>query len=305
MTSLLNPLISNCIALIQVELSDGLNHPKVISGTAFWVKSRDGKNILVTNRHNIDPSLRNKELANYRTSKIEVQMREKDKNGYTNKTEFFEIDISQLNGKIHPISDVAVLIQPSFKANMKANSSFYYECLAYNELADQAFFANKVTMLDPIAFIGFPQTWYNIARKSPIARVAHIADDPGETFSNPEIKTGDVSLVAGLSFGGSSGSPVIFLPKGLDLQGGNGIVVKSNYTPSKLIGIMSGHCRDILLDPRIPREDDSFSLGSKSLLAPYSGLSYFTRSTSILDLLETEIGAPVVNYLLATDGIEV
>jgi hypothetical protein len=305
MTSPLNPLISNCITLLQIELSDKLNPAKKIYGTAFWVKSRDGKVVLVTNKHNLDPSLKNKELANHRILKIEVQLREKNEKGYVSEREFFEIDLSQLNGKAHPASDVAILIQPGFKTKRKAELELYQDYFPYDELANQAFFIEKMAMLDPVAFIGFPQTWYDTARKSPIARVAYLANNPMEPFSNPEIRTEDVLLVSGLSFGGSSGSPVILLPKGLDLRGGRGITVESSYIPGKLIGIMSGHCRDILLDPRIPSEDDRFSSAPKTLLAPYSGLSYFTRSTSILDLLETEIGVPITDYLCETDVVEV
>ncbi len=113
-------------------------------------------------------------------------------------------------------------------------------------------------------------------RQLPIARIAYIANESSKPYNNSAIKTSDVTLVSGLSFGGSSGSPVILMPKGIGIP--------TSFSPHvipKIIGIMSGHARDILLDPRIPEN-------SSPLLSAYSGLSYYTRSTSILELLQNK-----------------
>jgi hypothetical protein len=75
-------------------------------------------------------------------------------------------------------------------------------------------------------------------------------------------------LVSGLSFSGSSGSPVFNHPKGSS-PGGN--VVDRSYVPSKIIGIMSGHFWE---NPDDPPE-----------MFRHSGLSYLTQSTAILALI--------------------
>ena len=70
-------------------------------------------------------------------------------------------------------------------------------------------------------------------------------------------------LFRSLSFSGSSGSPVISHEKGIP-----GI---SGYVEPKILGIMSGHWWD-----EEPESGMFF----------HSGLSYFTRVTSIRELVE-------------------
>jgi hypothetical protein len=58
----------------------------------------------------------------------------------------------------------------------------------------------------------------------------------------------------------------------LHTKGLTGVITTPNYAPSKLIGIMSGHMWNEKND-KDPYE--------------HSGLSYFTRSISILDLISS------------------
>ncbi len=127
--------------------------------------------------------------------------------------------------------------------------------------------------MDAASFIGFPkpdgQPWWDTRANEPIARMMSIASLPRQAFVNTNLGlTGeeDVVLANGLSFGGSSGSPVILHSKGIKLSGP---LTGGDYVPAKLIGIMSGHRMD----------------GSKvpPMLA-HTGISYFTRSTSVLEL---------------------
>ncbi|MFX9181044.1 hypothetical protein ABTN76_20040, partial [Acinetobacter baumannii] len=73
-------------------------------------------------------------------------------------------------------------------------------------------------------------------------------------------------LVTGLSFGGSSGSPVFTYEVGFNCP--EGIKYSGRYVEPKLIGIMSGHWFD-----KIPEKFN------------HKGISYFTKATSILSLI--------------------
>ena len=99
----------------------------------------------------------------------------------------------------------------------------------------------------------------------PIARIAHIASNPLGAFSNKYLRISqNATLVTGLSFAGNSGSIVILPDEGM-----KGITTSnSKYRASKCLGIMSGHLQEADLS--------------------HSGLSYFTRSSAIHDILREE-----------------
>jgi len=122
-------------------------------------------------------------------------------------------------------------------------------------------------------FIGYPglrgQPWWDQAAELPIARVATLASIPAIEFRNEAVKTAEVLLVSGLSFSGSSGSPVFNKRKGI-FPGGD--VHDPSYVPSKIIGIMSGHFWE---NP--DASPDMFR---------HSGLSYMTKATAITALIE-------------------
>lgn len=165
--------------------------------------------------------------------------------------------------------DVAIVRDVSFK---DMNDDYGWNIISIEGLAGEDFFRNSLNAMDAVSFIGFPGSkndlvWFDDEWKLPIARTAHISSYPGRSFSNRSISTADTMLVSGLSFSGSSGSPVFNHPKGLNLKGPLTI---SGYVESKLIGIMSGHFHEA--------GDNAFK---------HSGLSYLTRSTAILQLLDS------------------
>jgi hypothetical protein len=125
--------------------------------------------------------------------------------------------------------------------------------------------------MDAASFIGFAgnkdSQWWDQLWRLGIARTVNIASVPGIPFTHADLKTSDVTLVAGLSFSGSSGSVVILHEKSLKVGDG---LVNPHYVPPKVIGIMSGHWWDI---------------GAEPGLFLHSGISYFTRSSSVLSLL--------------------
>lgn len=129
----------------------------------------------------------------------------------------------------------------------------------------------KIGISDTVVFLGYAgrrqSKWWDTGRNLPIGRVAQIASIAHLDFQNSSIKTTDTVIVAGLSFSGASGSPVMLLQKGFPMAGGGDHEL---YAPAKLIGIMSGH----MVDEDEP--DEMFK---------HTGLSSFTRTTSIAPLL--------------------
>ena len=121
--------------------------------------------------------------------------------------------------------------------------------------------------------------WWDETWTLPIVRDATIATLPRIAFTNKAIRGDDVLLVSGLSFSGSSGSPVFthrresltnhFSPSTMERP-----LPQLDVTYPKLIGIMSGHFRTKSVSgPEIPA------------MLRHGGLSYLTRSTAILELI--------------------
>ena len=156
------------------------------------------------------------------------------------------------------------------------------------KIATDYWLANNVPVMDFASFVGFAgsngQPWWDQKWNLPIARLATLASPPSMPFTNPAIKSGNVGLVSGLSFRGSSGSPLFVHEKGMrlrrfflmlrpDLRGYQGPSpldhADSSYRPSMLIGIMSGHFWD----------------GKEPEMFRHSGLSYYTRASAIREVL--------------------
>lgn len=258
------------VCRVLVTFRDGLGNVKEISGTGFWVKDGDN-NYFVTNRHNVDPTLKLGNDTLFKLEAMHLQLRQQESPGKWLPAVFLA-RVTNLADSLqcHSSSDVAVLKNPSLQSDdpLVGHSTFTIE-----ELADEEFLAESVGPMDAASFIGFPgrdgKVWWDQQWHFPISRTVHISSWPRIPFSNDAIPTPDVILVSGLSFSGSSGSPVISHQKGMRgfTSTGKGA---SKYVEAKILGIMSGHWWD--------EEPD------KGMFY-HSGLSYFTRATSIRDLL--------------------
>lgn len=170
---------------------------------------------------------------------------------------------------VYSKADCALIVSPQFK-NLKSNYQII-PVIRQNDLADQRFLVEKAQIMDLASFVGFAGTkdakYWDQKWNMPIARLCTIASWPGIQFTHPGIKTANTALVSGLSFSGSSGSPLILHAKGIEIGAESN---NTSYVQPKVIGIMSGHW----LEPSsIPK------------LFEHSGLSYYTRSTSILGLI--------------------
>jgi hypothetical protein len=254
------------VSQIRTEFRDTLGNVRSGTGTGFMLMTRSGRRLFITNRHNVDPLL--KLGGRYQLISAAIRLRKQDVQGnFLEESRFFEVDLSSGCLKSSSTADVSVFVDPTYRDYDP--SYIIYSLAAHTALADQAFFESKVLMMDAVSFIGYPgssgKPWWDLAWNTPIARFAGLASPPHRPFQNAAILTGDVGLVSGLSFSGSSGSLVMLHEKGIP----PGAIVDSRYAPATIIGIMSGHWRE-------QDEHEMFR---------HSGLSYYTRSTAILDLL--------------------
>jgi hypothetical protein len=257
--------IFTAVCRLRITFHDGIGNQKTILGTGFWCKLDQG-NALVTNKHNLDPRLKLGDDTVFLLSRVEVQLRRMVGAQLFPETAFFEVQNVNDVVRLHAAADVAALLNPTFDAE-----GFGFNWFSLPDIADQNYLANSASAMDIASFIGFPglngNQWWDEQWQTPIARVSNIASWPASPFINAGIKTGNVCLVSGLSFSGSSGSPIVLHEKGIRVGGG---LTGGNYIAPKVIGIMSGHW---------------WGTESPGDMFFHSGLSYFTRSTSILELL--------------------
>jgi hypothetical protein len=259
--------IFNCATRVKITFADDIGNTETPCGSGFWI-SKNNETFFVTNRHNVDATLKRGNDTKLICTKIGIQLRKFFVNGDLPETKFFEVKNLNECLKTHSTADVAILVNPSFTED---TSEYRYSIIKNDDLATADFFNVHAKPFDIASFIGFPgikefPLWDSLW-SLPVGRIVNIASIPNISFTNPKIPTSDIVLVSGLSFSGSSGSPVMLHTKGL-----TGVITTTNYTPSKLIGIMSGHMWN-----------------EKNTNDPYehSGLSYFTRSTSIIELMDS------------------
>jgi hypothetical protein len=249
------------------------NPEKTITGTGFFVNTLSGKLCFITNKHNVDPRLKLGADTTYSLEKISLHLRKQSEQD-TLSFETKWLHLASLRLKNSDNADVSVIFDMQTTQDI---GEYQPDPFKISDIADEDYLKDKVSMMDIASFVGFPgrkngKGWWDEEGNLPISRTVNISSYPRKPFVNSQIRTSDVILVSGLSFSGSSGSPIFLHKKGIFINSGVGITVdNSGYVPPKLIGIMSGHWQD---DDKI--EPEMFF---------HSGLSYFTKSTAILDLL--------------------
>lgn len=248
---------------IKTTFANSIGESHCGVGTGFWISdATNGENIFVTNKHNVNYNFQ-KDVFGFDLKKVEIEFRKsrEGEDGYRyleGAPDFFEVNNVGASLKEHTDADCAIFYNPTF-LNKDENHRLAY-WVKFEEIADQNFLKDKVAPLDNVSFIGFPgEEWEDTMLRTPIGRYALISSFPHLSFNNGKMKSTDITLVTGLSFNGSSGSPVILNQKSFKAN--------PDYVPPKLIGIMSGHWSD--------KDKDE-----------HSGISYYTRSTSLLSLIE-------------------
>ncbi|MEG3879862.1 hypothetical protein QT972_21130 [Microcoleus sp. herbarium7] len=257
---------------IKINFADDIGNEKFGCGTGFWMISQSGKNIFVTNKHNVDPSIKFPNKPSLKLDKISIELRYYESSQPTENTDFFDVENIENCLFSSPSSDCSILVDPKFHKEIPSDPN--REILKFENLIDEKRFANRLIIgpMETSFFIGFPgqngRHWWDEKWKLPVARQCTVASLPQISFTNGQIKTDDIILMSGLSFSGSSGSPV-FLPARGFPPGGD--INDPAWRPALLAGIMSGHFWEETSAPS---------------MFHHTGLSYMTRSTSILKLLQ-------------------
>lgn len=249
---------------------DSVGNSRTGCGTGFWLLANNDKNIFITNKHNVDASLLFGISTNFTLLKTEIELRHWTNGAPQQTTTFFIVSNLDCIVKSNT-ADCALLISPQLDTHNKTEYPIA-SITKYKDLANlDEFQRNDIKLMETAMFIGFPGTkgqgWCDETWKLPIARSCTLASWPAVPFTNQQIKSSDVLLVSGLSFSGSSGSPVFVYSRGIS-PGGD--IKDKNWRPVRLIGIMSGHFWDDFEEPQ---------------MFTHSGLSYLTRSTTIIEIL--------------------
>jgi hypothetical protein len=268
----INKIVSFAVNRLKVTFKDSSGATKMGTGTGFWLELNAERRVFITNKHVVDPTVTFGPSTDFELETVELELRKRSDQTYYAETQFFMVKEPKKSLLISEFADCAIIIPPNLhEFPRKFQPSMV---LTESDLADQKFFAEKVQIMDFTSFIGFPAStgggWWDRSWNMPIARFASIASWPEIPFTNDYIKTGNVTLVTGLSFSGSSGSPIILHEKGIRTGPG---LDNPDYVGPKVLGIMSGHWWEAADTPE---------------MFIHSGLSYYTRSTAILDLLYTK-----------------
>ncbi len=255
---------------IRTTFRDLLGVEQRGAGTGFWVSLNQKKTSVpafVTNRHNLDPEMLYPN-QDYRLIRTEIQLRKQTADDAELHRETSWISIPAEGWVLHPTADCAAIIDPKLAGQQQGFLPF----TAKVGIGNQYWLEHNVCVMDLASFIGFPGSeevpWWDDYWTLPISRLATLASIPSMPFVNKFIKSGHVGLVSGLSFLGSSGSPLL-------LHAGHQGPVPldrtiSSYRHPQIIGIMSGHFREKTTEPEMFR---------------HSGLSYYTRGPAIREVL--------------------
>ncbi len=267
--------IINTISRVTCTFVDTKGNVKSASGTGFWISDDDLRPIFITNRHMIDAEYFNIKYKDYALKEMSFYLRLEAPHNQTNSTVAVPLQMEGVKITKHMGADLAILSGCNFDYDKAEIISI--RGLHIGSLANSNYFKDRLNLLDACAFIGFPGDpingcWWDEELGLPIARGANIASYPPKDYVNKTIKSTAARLVTGLSFNGSSGSP-IFCNGTKVMQHGN--IKISGFIDYKCIGIMAGHL------PIFDKNDFT------PPMLRHSGLSYFVTSAAILELLSS------------------
>ena len=242
---------------VVTTFSDDIGTPKSVQGTGFVVAIGAADLAFITNRHVIDLDYKEPtaKYKNFKVTSIVITGRRDDDSLYR----FSIHPTSKACFSRELLDDVAVFVSPRCEAleNMSDIKLFYH--FGLDDLADEDFFQTQLSPFDVVSFSGFPEEHDKLAER-PLIRGGRVASDPKFDFSLQGKAAGRCIAYEAFSHGGASGSPVYAPARGIQ-----GIPGSRN---GRLIGINAGH---------VNRE-----------MGQHTGLSYFYRSTVILEILNDQ-----------------
>lgn len=258
--------------LVTIQIEDKTHS---LIGTGF-VLNKNGKAILVTNRHVAQPWYADQIYRGAKIISFEIESYQ-DRNEVGIPTDFKKarvINYNEFKFSDNPNDDVACLIEP------KGDDIIALASIPYDFLADDEWISKKLSVCDYIAYPGFPR-FFNKINNAPIFRMGTIASDPRLDYSgDDDNKSSSRIAYEGFSSGGASGSPVFAIQKGFQLGEGLSYNTNNFYREVKLIGINAGHYDDQKL--YLINEEPKITLNVKE----HSGISYFYKSSIIRKIIE-------------------
>jgi hypothetical protein len=249
---------------IETEFQNCQGLTRVFFGTAFFLRNKNDHLCLITNRHVVDLQYRPEDptkYIGYKLSKITIRGKGKDPS-----SQLPDLDLHAVvhHDKIIYSSDrendVVCIVNPTGEDAFQVDYIIPYQFIATEED-----FKTSLSVCDFVAFPGFPE-WYDERGYRTILRTGTLASDPRYDYSSKKFLGAQVAYEA-FSFGGSSGSPVFAVQKGL--EPGEGILF-SGFRRLLFIGINAGH---------LPYTEKYLG---------HSGVSYLYKSPAILEMIDRD-----------------
>lgn len=234
-----------------------------LPGTGFFLSDRNANVHIITNRHVLDPSYSDPRYKNHQLSKLCVIIsRKSEESGRPSRKAFL---LMNQDTHFHQslANDVAMIKKPKMiemplDANKGGAINIDYN-INFEMVCREEELEKDMVPSDFVVFPGYPSQ-IDSDYEYPIMRTGTISSDPRIDFHFGNSIQGQCVAYEAFSVGGLSGSPVFATQKGIQ---GNGFT-DSGYRRPMLVGINAGH------------------LDSSNT---HSGLSYFYKSSTILDLL--------------------
>jgi len=251
--SYIKTILFSTVQKLSTTFSDDIGNQKTGNGTGFWLQAKSGKEYFVTNRHNVDPTMSCELTKSYTFKSITICLRAYDLRNALPQGDIKQYTCSASELKIHwPFdkSDV-VLLEPITTMLIPRDPNHKLISLPEELIT----YSRRPEIFELLYFMGFPgKDRKDAAYDFPVVRSCSIASFPEIDYSleDKTIPTSQTCLVEGLSFGGSSGSPIM----------------RINKQHVELMGIMSGH----------------FNEAGEA--EKHSGLSYFTKADSIKRIIQ-------------------
>jgi hypothetical protein len=256
--------------LISAVFIDNIGNQEHAIGTCFFVADKNQNLHLFTNRHMVDINYKRplefiEKHKDYRLWSLSIIGK------YSGSSDLFpredsrlciNLATSALNFPKNELDDVVDIFPHFLLESQHAMDVRVDYTVPYSMLANEQAFMDKFEIGDMLAFPGFSNGYDKLASR-PILRTGILSSDPRFKYHYNEVIQGDCLLFEAFSFGGSSGSPIFALQKGFAPSQG---IVTTGYREFMCIGINAGH------------------IDNKN---QHSGLSYFYKSTVLLDLIDS------------------
>lgn len=101
-----------CITRIRSRFVDSTGHVRQGIATGIWISTDKGNHIFVVNEHSLDISLKYTLPEKPTLISIEIEIRKKESNQFTNQTKFFHVNLSSSNIIHGNDVDLALIINP-------------------------------------------------------------------------------------------------------------------------------------------------------------------------------------------------